>query len=74
MIVAPAVMMLVMVPRFYEPLEQHSAEHALFHIAMALIGVVTGLGASRLGRIGGRLTTFLSIGMVLLFAAAMTGG
>ena len=71
---APAAMMLVMVPRFYEPLEGHPFEHALYHVAMALIGLVTGLGASRLGRIGGRLATFLSIGMVLLFAAAMKGG
>jgi cytochrome c oxidase subunit I len=73
-IVAPAAMMLVMVPRFYEPLERHPPEHALYHIAMAAFGLVTGLGASRLGRIGGRLSAFLSIGMVLLFAAAMKGG
>jgi hypothetical protein len=73
-IVAPAAMMLVMVPRFYEPLEQHSFEHALFHVAMAAFGLVAGLGASRLGRIGGRLSAFLAIGMVLLFAAAMKGG
>jgi cytochrome c oxidase subunit 1 len=73
-IVAPAAMMLVMVPRFYEPLEQHPLEHALYHIGMAGFGLVTGLGASRLGRIGGRLSAFLAIGMVLCFAAAMKGG
>ena len=73
-IVAPAVMMMVMVPRFYEPLERHPFEHALYHLAMAAFGLVTGLGATRLTPLGGRLTAFLSIGMALMFAAAMKGG
>jgi hypothetical protein len=73
-IIAPAAMMLVMVPRFYEPLERHPFEHALYHLAMAFFGLVTGLGASQLGRISGRLSACLSIGMVLLFAASMKGG
>ena len=73
-IVAPTAMMLVMVPRFYEPLESHPFEHALYHLAMAAFGLLTGLAASRLGRVGGRLSAFLSVGMVLLFAAAMKGG
>jgi len=63
-----------MVPRFYEPLENHLFEHALYHLAMAAFGFVTGLAASRLGRVGGRFSAFLAIGMVLLFAAAMKGG
>jgi hypothetical protein len=67
-------MMLVMVPRVYEPLESDSLQHALFHLAMAGFGLVTGLGASRLTPLGGRLTAFLAVAMVLLFAAAMTGG
>jgi cytochrome c oxidase subunit I len=74
LIIAPTAMMLVMVPRFYEPLESHLFEHALYHLAMAAFGLVTGLAASRLGRVGGRFSAFLSIGMVLLFAAAMKGG
>jgi hypothetical protein len=74
LIVAPTAMMLVMVPRFYEPLESHPFEHALYHLSMAAFGLVTGLAASRLGRVGGRFSAFLSIGMVLLFAAAMKGG
>jgi cytochrome c oxidase subunit 1 len=73
-IAAPAVMMLLMVPRFYEPLERHPFEHALYHLAMAAFGLVTGLGASRLTPLGGRLTAFLSVGMLLMFAAAMKGG
>jgi cytochrome c oxidase subunit 1 len=71
---APAVMMLLMVPRFYEPLERHPFEHALYHVAMAAFGLVTGLGAGRLTPLGGRLTAFLSVGMLLMFAAAMKGG
>jgi cytochrome c oxidase subunit 1 len=73
-VVAPSVMMLVMVPRFYEPLERHPLDHALYHVGMAAFGLVTGLGATRLGRIGGRLSAFMAIGMVLLFAAALKGG
>jgi cytochrome c oxidase subunit 1 len=70
-IVAPVAMMLVMVPRFYEPLERHPLEHALYHLAMAAFGLVTGLGASRLGQVGGRFAAVLSVGMALMFAAAM---
>lgn len=69
---APVLMMLVMVPRFYEPLERHSFEHALFHLAMAAFGVVTGIGATRLGLVTGRFAAFLSVGMAVVFAAAMT--
>ena len=35
-LVASMVAMLVMVPRFYEPLESNRAEHAAFHVAIAL--------------------------------------
>jgi cytochrome c oxidase subunit 1 len=73
-IVAPAAMMLLMVPRLYEPLENNDLQHALYHLAMAAFGLVTGLGASRLTPIGGRLTAFLAVAMTLMFAAAMTGG
>lgn len=70
-IAAPTLMMLVMVPRFYEPLESHPLEHALYHLAMAALGLVTGLGATRLGRVSGRFAAFLAVGMVVMFAAAM---
>jgi cytochrome c oxidase subunit I len=71
--IAPMAMMLVMVPRFYEPLERHPVEHALYHMAMAAFGLITGLAASRLGRVGGRLAVFLAVGMALMFAAAVKG-
>jgi hypothetical protein len=66
-------MLMLMVPRFYEPLERHPFEHALFHLAMAAFGLITGLGATRLGLVAGRLAAFLSVGMALMFAAAMKG-
>jgi cytochrome c oxidase subunit I len=71
-IAAPVLMMLVMVPRFYEPLERHPFEHGLYHLAMAALGLVTGLGATRLGLVAGRLMFVLSVGMMVMFAAAMT--
>jgi cytochrome c oxidase subunit 1 len=71
---APTVMMLLMVPRFYEPLESHAFEHALYHLAMGAFGVVTGVGATRLGLVAGRVAAFLSIAMAVMFAAAMKGG
>jgi cytochrome c oxidase subunit 1 len=71
-LVAPMLMMLVMVPRFYEPLERHPPEHALYHLAMAGLGLLTGLAATRLGRVAGITMFVLSVGMPLMFAAAMT--
>jgi len=71
---APTVMMLLMVPRFYEPLERHAFEHALYHVGMAALGFVAGLGATRLGLVTGRLAAFLSVAMAVMFAAAMKGG
>jgi hypothetical protein len=71
-IATPMLMMLVMVPRIYEPLERHPLEHALYHLAMAALGLVTGLGATRLGLVAGRLMFVLPVGMMVMFAAAMT--
>ena len=68
---APTLMMLVMVPRIYEPLERDPFEHALYHLAMAALGLITGLGATRLGLVAGRIMFILSVGMPLMFAAAM---
>jgi cytochrome c oxidase subunit I len=69
---ASTAMLLLMVPRLYEPLEPHPVYHALFHIGMAGLGFVSGLGASRLGPIAGRVAFVLSVAMTLWFAAAMT--
>jgi hypothetical protein len=66
-------MMLIMTPRFYESLENHPFDHFLYHVGMAALGLVAGLGASRLGLVAGRLMFVLSIGMIVMFAAAMKG-
>ncbi len=70
---APAVMLLVMVPRFYEPLEQHVFYHALYHIAMAGLGLVVGLGSTRLGLVVGRFALLLAVGMAVMFAGTAGG-
>jgi cytochrome c oxidase subunit 1 len=70
-LVAPMLMMAVMVPRIYEPLEGDPLEHALYHLAMAGFGFLTGLGATRLGLVTGRIMFALSVGMPLMFAAAV---
>jgi len=64
-------MMVVMVPRIYEPLERDPFEHSLYHLAMAAFGLLTGVGATRLGLVTGRIMFVLSVGMPLMFAAAM---
>jgi len=38
---------------------------------MAALGLAAGLGATRLGRVAGRLAAFLAVGMCVMFAAAM---
>jgi cytochrome c oxidase subunit 1 len=70
-LVAPMLMMMVMVPRIFEPLERHPLEHALYHLAMVAFGLITGLGSTRLGLVTGRLMFVLSVGMPVMFAAAM---
>jgi cytochrome c oxidase subunit 1 len=69
-----SVMLLIMVPRFYEPLEAHPFYHALFHVLMGVLGFVAGLGATRLGAVTGRLSFVLTVAMTLWFAAGMKGG
>jgi len=73
-IATPTVMMAVMVPRFYESLDRHPVDHFLYHIGMAALGIVAGVGSSRLGVVAGRLMFVLSVAMTVLFAAAMKGG
>jgi hypothetical protein len=68
-VAAPAVMMLLMLPRIYEPLEGHALKHASYHVAMAAFGLIAGLGAGTLGRVTGRLALVLSVGMVVMYAA-----
>jgi hypothetical protein len=73
-VVAPAVMLLMMIPGIYETLDEHPLLHAVFHGGVVMTGVVTGLGAGVLGRTTGRLLLVLSVGMALMYAAGVTGG
>ncbi len=71
---APAVMMLLMVPAIYDHLQENTGLHVLYHLGIALLGVLAGLGAAGLGRVAGRMVAFLAIAMALMYAAGVTGG
>jgi cytochrome c oxidase subunit 1 len=71
-IVAPAAMLLMMVPSVYESLEEPGL-HALYHLAVLAPGLATGLAVAALGRVTGRLLLVLSVGMGLMYAAGVGG-
>ncbi|HEU0337369.1 MAG TPA: cbb3-type cytochrome c oxidase subunit I [Gaiellaceae bacterium] len=73
-VLAPAVLMLLMVPGVYGDLEDDGALHLAYHLAVIALGVLTGLGAARLGRVTGRIVALLAVAMPLLYAAGVTGG
>ena len=73
-VAAPAAMMLVMLPAIYEPLDDRPALHFLYHIGIAALGLVGGLGAGSLGRVTGRLAFILAVGMAVMYAAGAGGG
>ena len=68
-LLAPAGMLLAMTPSVYQPFERHVALHALFHLGIVGIGLITGIAASRLGRITGLAIVALAVSMGVLFAA-----
>ncbi|MEO8092954.1 MAG: cbb3-type cytochrome c oxidase subunit I [bacterium] len=73
-ILAPAAMMLLMIPAIYEPLEDTDGLHAAYHAGISVLGMATGFAASLQGRVVGRLLLVLSVGMALMYAAGVTGG
>ena len=73
-VVAPAVMLLVMLPSIYGSVESSDWLHLLYHVGITALGVLTGLAAGTLGLVTGRLVLVLSIGMALMYAAGATGG
>lgn len=68
-LLAPAAMLIAMTPSSYARLEQNTALHIVYHLGVVALGVVTGIGCSRLGRISGLTVFVLSITMGVLFAA-----
>jgi cytochrome c oxidase subunit 1 len=72
-IAAPAGMMFAMVPSVYAPLDDRPALHFLYHVGIAALGFVSGLGAGALGRVTGRVALFLAVGMAVTYAAGVGG-
>ena len=73
-VLVPALAMLAMMPAVYESLDDRPALHFLYHVGIAALGVLTGLGAGTLGRITGRAAFVLAVGMTVMFAAGAGGG
>ncbi len=73
LIAAPAAMMLAMVPAVYEPLDNRPLLHFLYHVGIAALGLVAGLGAGTLGRVTGRIAVVLAVGMAVTYAAGVGG-
>jgi hypothetical protein len=72
-VAVPAAMMLAMVPGVYEPLDDRPGLHLLYHLGIAALGLVVGLGAGALGRVTGRLAVVLAVGMAVMYAAGVGG-
>jgi cytochrome c oxidase subunit 1 len=73
LVAVPAGAMLVMLPSIYEPLDDRPALHFLYHVGIAALGLVAGLGAGALGRVTGRLGVVLAVGMAVMYAAGAGG-
>lgn len=73
-ILAPAGMLLLMVPDLYASFEDDDWLHAGYHDLVVVLGFLTGFSAALLGRITGRLLIVLSVGMMLMYAAGVSGG
>lgn len=73
-ILAPAAMLLVMLPAVYESVDSNDGLHLLYHLGITALGVLTGLAAGTLGLVTGRLVLVLAAGMALMYTAGATGG
>jgi cytochrome c oxidase subunit 1 len=73
-ILIPAAMLLAMIPDVYESLEANESAHALYHGGLIALGLITGMGAALQGRVVGRILLVLSVGMMLMYAAGVSGG
>jgi cytochrome c oxidase subunit 1 len=73
-IAIPALMLLAMIPDVYESLESNERAHALYHGGLICLGLITGMGAALQGRVVGRILLVLSVGMMLMYAAGVSGG
>lgn len=72
-IVAPVVMLLVMTPAIYKPLEKDSGLHLLFHWGIIVLGIATGWACVRFGRVTGMALFVLAVAMGAAFAGGVGG-
>ena len=72
-IVAPVVMLLLMTPGIYNPLETRSFLHLLYHWGIIILGLVTGWACVRFGRVSGMAIFVMSVAMGALFAGGVGG-
>jgi len=72
-IAAPIVMLLVMTPGIYGPLEDHDFLHLLFHWGIIILGLATGWAAVRFGRSAGMILFVLAVAMGAAFAGGVGG-
>jgi hypothetical protein len=68
-LLAPAGMLIAMTPSAYSSLEHHTLPRLLYHLGMVGLGLITGIAASRLGRIPGLALIILAVSMGVMFAA-----
>ena len=73
-IAAPALTLLAMSPRLYEGVEGNPALHFAYHLVFLVLGVLTSVGAARLGRVPAWSLAGLASGMGVLYAAGVVGG
>ena len=72
-VAAPVVMLLVMTPAIYDPLEGNEPLHLLFHWGIVVLGLITGWASVRFGRASGVAIFVLSVAMGLAFAGGVGG-
>ncbi|MCD6728358.1 MAG: cbb3-type cytochrome c oxidase subunit I [Solirubrobacteraceae bacterium] len=72
-VAAPAVMLLVMTPAIYKPLEDHDLLHLLYHWGIIVLGLATGWASVRFGRVSGMAIFVLSVSMGAAFAGGVGG-
>lgn len=73
-LIAPVVMLLVMIPLIYNDLLGNDFLHIAYHLVMVILGFITGLGTTLLGRVAGWMVLLTSVAMALMFAPGVTGG
>lgn len=73
-LITPVVMLMVMIPLIYNDLVTNDLVHVGYHLIMVVMGFITGLAASRLGRAAGWMVLLTSVGMAVLYAPGVTGG